>query len=643
MLDLLFSSYQEKHYFIRDICNGVKYQYEYRSSERLQLSPHQNKRCLDILSIDLNSDKTPSHYSLIDTLDLDISQYKRGRAKAISQAFTFKEYMEFSLYDSKVGYYTTNQGLGRDFQTKPMRHSPHYGMWAGELIFQLWMKMIDDNSLVINEPFHIIEGGAGTGIFARDIINYAASKNTGKDSLRKRFYDNLFYLILEISPELVEKQKKTLFKCDSKYAIYHGDIRHLEKEVTDKLSAKGFFLSNELPDAFSMHKVRRMDNKLQVSIVFPVLKQKLRANQTIVDCDLFIRHFLFPQKSSQPKDYLLSKDLYQRLSKHLSLNEIHKRFDWEELWINGQEIEEIRRFIHTHTPFFGKMVKNREYPLNTDLRHFQKSTSNLIEAGYKVTIDYQENNHTIINAKDSFRCYPGGVKHDFKILPGTYDITADVNASSLAEEGMQVGWKPVFFGTERMLLALGNHETIDQLARVRMNFKVVIEKKGGQEAENSLPIISLPLTYRDLLLNQCDLLPKIFKDVIDKDEFTISMVAHNLYAALLDLKDPVRRKFDRKDHKSLKRINDSISPLSKDLKKAIKLVFKSFLGKNSLLLVAKDYENLSQLELKRMAFVFNRSKTKDSVDYLAFLIIRQVLQMFYYFRHHPPMLPIKLG
>ncbi|MEM1282904.1 MAG: SAM-dependent methyltransferase, partial [Chlamydiota bacterium] len=632
MLNLLFPSYEGKRYIIRDVCSGTRKRYKYNESVNSHLSLQQHKKCLDALSIDIETKQTPVSNApkITDRLDLDLYQHRRGRVKTISHAFTFKEYMELSLYDSKIGYYTTNPGIGKDFRTKPMLHSPYYGMWISELLFQWWVKMIDDHSIHISDPFQIIEGGGGTGIFARDIINYAATRCEKEESLRTKFYDNLFYLIIEISPELVEKQKENLSKWENKCSIICGDIRNLNKYTTEKLASNGFFISNELPDAFSMYKVRRKDSKLQTSIVFPVLNDLSLTNEKIKKFDELVRQFLPLREGTQPKGHFLSKDLYRELSKNLSQDQIRKGFSWKELWINAKKIDEIRKFIPSHTSFIGKMKNNREYALNTDLHFFQKTTSKLIKVGYKITIDYQEDNKTIINDKNPFRCYPGGINHHFRIMPGTNDMTADVNASSLAEEGIRAGWKPLFFGTEKVLLGIGSYDTIKNLAKKRMNFKVVIENKKGKNPENSVPFCSQPLTYRDLFLKKCDILPKIFRGVLGTGEHNIAMIAHNLYSALIELQLDETKKTGIREKEALEQLYNRIQPIESNMKKAIKLAFKSFLGKKSLFLTAKEYDSLNGFNLKNIAFIFNQTKTSDEEDYLAFLLIRQILQMYFY-------------
>jgi SAM-dependent MidA family methyltransferase len=638
MLDLLYHHHSSKRYFLRDICNSDKPRYK-PIAEQPNLITEQQKRCMDALTIDLQQSHKCRQTTIIDTLDLDINHHHRGREKSIEQAFTFKEYMEYALYDAKIGYYTTRPGIGTDFRTQPMRHSPYYGMWLCEVLFQLWVKMLDDDSLAINEPFQLIEPGAGTGILARDILMHAKNNTTPKNSLRNLFYKNLFYLIIEISPELVAKQKKSLSNCEEKYAIMNGDIRHLNKEITNKLSGKGIILSNELPDAFSMHKVRWKDDKFQVSIVYPALKPSLKPTEKNIVADRFIRRFMFKNTNQQPKGTLLSKQLYRHLTRNMTLDEIYKYYYWEEVWVDGGEIAEIRSFAPEHIDFISGMIDNREYPLNTDLRLFQKKTSELITTGYKVTIDYQEDNTTILKTKGAFRCYPGGFPHDLKVFPGTNDITADVNASTLAAEGIATGWKPVFFGIEKMLLGVAKHQELEYLEKVRMAFHVVIEKKGGKYSENSLPIIGSPLTYRELYVHKRDVLAKIFQDVLYQDPYAISMVAHNIYSALLELKTPSECHFGSKEKKILKRIYHSFSPLEKDLKKAMKLVFKRFLGKNSLLLIARDYKTLKAVDFNRIAPIFDQTKTSDKTDYLAYLIIKQLFQMLFYFQNHPAMLP----
>ncbi|MGL5509942.1 MAG: SAM-dependent methyltransferase, partial [Microcoleaceae cyanobacterium] len=85
------------------------------------------------------------------------------------QRITFAEYMELALYQPEYGYYTdqSKQKIGKkgDFIT-----SVHWGKDFAELLakqfYQMWQILGE------NQPFHLVEMGAGQGILADQICQY---------------------------------------------------------------------------------------------------------------------------------------------------------------------------------------------------------------------------------------------------------------------------------------------------------------------------------------------------------------------------------------------------------------------------------------------------------------------------------------
>ena len=150
------------------------------------------------------------------------------------QRITFAEYMDLVLYHPQHGYYAThpvNIGKQGDFLT-----SPHWGGYFGELLAEQFLEMWH----ILQRPnnFTMVEMGAGQGILAEQILGYLKQKHLD-------FFQTIEYLIVEKSEVLKAQQKQRLQSYQVRWSdwdeIYYSSIT-------------GCLFSNELVDAFPVHK-----------------------------------------------------------------------------------------------------------------------------------------------------------------------------------------------------------------------------------------------------------------------------------------------------------------------------------------------------------------------------------------------------
>ena len=157
---------------------------------------------------------------------------------------TFREFMEAALYDPRHGYYRTNAAVtsrGGDYVTSPEVH-PVFGALVGRAIAELWEAM--------GSPprFDVVEQGAGRGLLARDILTWAARA-------MPEFGACIRYTIVEPSPSLRAAQQMTLEEAGD--AVAARWITDLPSEI------EGCVLTNELLDAFPVHRVVREGSELR--------------------------------------------------------------------------------------------------------------------------------------------------------------------------------------------------------------------------------------------------------------------------------------------------------------------------------------------------------------------------------------------
>jgi len=153
------------------------------------------------------------------------------------QRITFAHFMQVVLYDLAYGYYTSPGSKigfgGADFYTSP-NLSPTFGQLLAKQLAECW------ELLGLPTEFWLIEQGAGTGTMALAIL----------DELKRSYsatYATTTYEIREISDDLKAQQEALL----ADHPVQFSD----RLPSCEQLPVTGVYLTNELPDAFPVHRV----------------------------------------------------------------------------------------------------------------------------------------------------------------------------------------------------------------------------------------------------------------------------------------------------------------------------------------------------------------------------------------------------
>jgi SAM-dependent MidA family methyltransferase len=156
---------------------------------------------------------------------------------------TFAEYMDACLYHPQHGYYTKpNQEPRRDYFTN-VDVSPLFGCLLARQLTEMW------SASGCADPFWLVEAGAGTGVLAKAILDFAAKTLPA-------FYEALRYLAVEKS-ELRRAEQKPLLDA------------HIQRERFISAAAlpreipAGCIFSNELLDALPVHRVVQERGQLE--------------------------------------------------------------------------------------------------------------------------------------------------------------------------------------------------------------------------------------------------------------------------------------------------------------------------------------------------------------------------------------------
>jgi SAM-dependent MidA family methyltransferase len=174
------------------------------------------------------------HPKLVDKL---VARIKR------EGPLSFADFMEAALYDPDFGYYMTpgsRIGCEGDYYTSLDVH-PIFAESLGRQIAQA-------ADLIVREgdgDFTIIEMGAGKGLLARHLLNAYRRDNPA-------FLSRVRYMLIERSPAMIAAQRQHLRPLLDAGA----NIRWApDLSVFPAGSVTGVILSNELVDAFPVHRV----------------------------------------------------------------------------------------------------------------------------------------------------------------------------------------------------------------------------------------------------------------------------------------------------------------------------------------------------------------------------------------------------
>lgn len=169
-----------------------------------------------------------------------VSKIRDRMAETPDQALRFRDYMELCLYDPEYGYYMREQRkIGRegDFYT-----ASQIGSVLGDIMAR-YIIALDPGG---DELFPVTEWGAGTGRLAAQILDDLRAEAPG-------LYGRIRYRIIEKSPFHRKLQQETL--AGHMPLLTHGNPDGEEGEKEQEQT--GLIFSNELLDAFPVHRVRQ--------------------------------------------------------------------------------------------------------------------------------------------------------------------------------------------------------------------------------------------------------------------------------------------------------------------------------------------------------------------------------------------------
>jgi len=332
--------------------------------------------------------------------------------------------MELALYDSEFGYYMR--------QDQPAEGSNPGGMearigWSGDFYtssdvhpvlaqsLARQMRQLDD-LLGRPDPFTLVEMGPGKGLLARDFLADCAAQG---DS----FWRRLRYVLIERSPAMRAAQRANLAypltPALSNRVSWLDGLDELETEAVT-----GAVLSNELLDAFPVHRVRVDDG---------------RPREIVVD----FQGGRFVERLEDPATPALSRHLELLGSLGITL------------------------------------TKGCTAEINLQALEWMKGVARILGRGLVVTIDYGHTARDLYGPdrpRGTLLCY-----HDQRLSEDPYtrvglqDMTAHVDFTSLATVGEEAGLRVTGFTNQMsFLMGLGVDRLVEELEPGTAEFQGVI-------------------------------------------------------------------------------------------------------------------------------------------------------------------------
>ncbi len=456
-----------------------------------------------------------------------------GSAEAALRHFpSFEAYMDAALHDERWGYYAHSVRIGRagHFDTHPESLSPHYGQWLAVWLFKAWQDLVAHGELGDSDPFTVLEFGAGNGRLARDVLDSVqrSARQARAEPRWQEFARRLSYRVYETSAALRQEQQR-LLAADA--AVFAGDARHPSETLKRDFAGgfKGVVLTNEVPDAFGVHKVvLAADGRAFAALVVPRVEPWLKAalepetSARVEAVNDSLRRSL--ALTSDSDDFYLDASTFAEVMPALARLAPDERerlqggLRFREAYVPASLIPELAAHFSANAEQYAIALAARPSGVvtyvNLHAERFVRELGSALQRGFVITIDYGESLWGLIQGarrgEFPFRVYGEWQEYvprpnDPYAAPGMQDLTADVNFTALARAGRESGLEVVHFGLERdvvgddLLRALAAAETQAPFAKFLGNplFKVLVQGRRTTEAFTSRFHSPLPLTYSE--------------------------------------------------------------------------------------------------------------------------------------------------
>jgi SAM-dependent MidA family methyltransferase len=295
-------------------------------------------------------------------------------------AITFHDWMQAALYDPSGGYYhragRERWGRAGDYRTSPERSALFAATFA-----RYFARLYDE----IGQPWTIVECGAGDGNFAAGVL----------ETLARQFpvvFAATRYIVIDVSEDALRRARERLVELGDRVGFCSD---------WDRISiAHGIVFSNELLDAFPVHRLVQTDEGL--------------------------------------------RELYVTV-------DARDAFAWS---IGSLSTARLAEFCSTHSI---QLELGQTIEINLEIDAWLARVASKLASGFVITVDYGAESAELYDVT----LRPGGTlrgfrRHEFvdDVLaqPGEYDLTASVNWTQVKTVGERLGVRVVEFASQDKFL-----------------------------------------------------------------------------------------------------------------------------------------------------------------------------------------------
>jgi SAM-dependent MidA family methyltransferase len=318
-------------------------------------------------------------------LPLPLAEQLRERIRR-EGAITFYDWMKAALYDATDGYYQRSDrerwGRTGDYRTTPERSAFFAATFA-----RYFARLYEE--LGRPREWTIVECGAGSGDFAAGVL----------DTLARHFpavFDATSYVVYDISQDALRRTQELL--------VYFSDRVRFVSDWDLIQVDNGTFFSNELLDAFPVHRV---------------VQTKQGLEELYVDLDA------------------------------------NGDFSWSEGPLSTPRLSEFCRTYSLELAV-GQVIE-----INLEIDEWFARVASRLASGFVINVDYGAESVELYDpALRPNGTLRGFRQHEFvdNVLaqPGEYDITASVNWTQVKTVGERLGLKVVeFVSQDKFILKAG--------------------------------------------------------------------------------------------------------------------------------------------------------------------------------------------
>ena len=396
-------------------------------------------------------------------------------AEAARTFHTFEAYMDAALHDARWGYYGYAVTIGRagHFNTNPESLSPRYGRVDGDLGVSLLAR---DGRPRRARPMPTRSRSSSSAPETAGSPATSSMRSRQPPTTGATFAARVQYRIYETSASLRDKQRALLGPAA---IVGAGDARRpaetLARDFPD--GVKGFVLTNEVPDAFGVHKVvLTPDGQAAVALVVPRIEPALSASlaalagaalatRIATANELVRRTFGF---ADHPDDLYLDGETWAAVMEALAGEAPARRealldgLWFGEAYVPASHVPALASHLAVGAEQYATALAAGDdgvvVYVNVHAGRFMRELGAGLAAGLIVTVDYGDTTWGLVQGARRgyfpFRVYGDWQDYvprpnDPYAAPGTQDMTADVNFTELAQAGAAVGLEVVHYSHER--------------------------------------------------------------------------------------------------------------------------------------------------------------------------------------------------